>query len=292
VAIPVLTSLIAILAVIAAGTGLLSRGGEGVRTVTSVRGAEVELYGRGIYRNDTVFAGAGNRGTDAVVLLLGVPLLVLATVLHRRESLRGSLLLLGVLGFFLYVYVSYSTGIAFNRLFLVYVTLASASLFAFVLCYRGLDPAELRARLSPAAPRRALGWFMIVSGAVTAAIWLPPLAGTLIENEVPARLGSYTTSITDAIDLGVITPSALLAGWLLLRGDERGYVVAMSLLVLEVLLAPLIVAQTLFQLDAEVEFTAAELAGPVAGFVTISLAALWAVTGILRHVEALGGGRD
>src|SRR5690606_34659732 len=114
------------------------------------------------------FTGAGNRGTDATVLLLGIPLLVVATALHRGGSLRGTLLLLGALGFFLYVYVSYSVGIAFNSLFLVYVAIASASLFAFIRTFGALDVGGLGARMSPRAPRRALGWFMVLSGLVTA----------------------------------------------------------------------------------------------------------------------------
>ena len=276
---------ITVLAIGAAAGGLFSSGVASTRSVTSLRGDEVELYGRGLYEHDTLFIGAGNRGTDATVLLVGVPLLLVATALHRRGSLRGTLLLLGVLGFFLYVYVTYSVGVAFNSLFVAYVAIASASLFAFIRTFAALDVHELGGRMSADIPRHALGWFMIVSGVVTAGIWLPPLLGVLLDGTAPLRLGTYTTSVTDAIDLGVITPAVLLSGWLILGGDARGYAIAMSLLVLEASLAPLIVAQTLFQLDAGVEFTTAEIVGPIAGFVTISVAALCALVTILRKVE-------
>ena len=46
--------------------------------------------------------------------------------------------------------------------------------------------------------------------------------------------------VTYAIDLGVIFPTAASAGVLVLRGRAQGYVLAASLLVTEVLLAPII----------------------------------------------------
>jgi hypothetical protein len=52
------------------------------------------------------------RGTDAVTLFVSVPLLALSFLLYRRGSLRGALLLVGVLGFFLY----YSASLAFSDL--------------------------------------------------------------------------------------------------------------------------------------------------------------------------------
>ncbi|MBE9171522.1 hypothetical protein IQ238_29940 [Pleurocapsales cyanobacterium LEGE 06147] len=89
----------------------------------------MEIYGRGLYRYDTLFIGAGNRGTDAVTLFLGIPLLIFCIWLYRRGSLRGALLLIGTLVYFLYVYGSYALAIAYNNFFFVYIILFSASLY-------------------------------------------------------------------------------------------------------------------------------------------------------------------
>jgi len=146
-----LAALIALLALVAAGTGLFWLSGDGPLTVTTVRGETVELYGRGLYRDDSVFKGAGFRGTDAVTLVLAIPLLVITTLLYRRGSLGGGLLLTGTLGFFLYNYASLALGAAYNNLFLVYVALFGASLFAFVLAFRRTyRVAESRSSCSPA----------------------------------------------------------------------------------------------------------------------------------------------
>ena len=85
------------------------------------------IHGEGLYRYDSLFTGAGNRGVDAVTLLLGVPLLLLALDRYRRGSARGALLLLACLGYFAYVFTSMAFGVAWNELFLVYVALLSAS---------------------------------------------------------------------------------------------------------------------------------------------------------------------
>ena len=74
----------------------------------------------------------------------------------------------------------------------------------------------------------------------------------------------YSTPVTTALDLAVITPAAVLAGALILRFVALGYLLAVSLLVLEVMLAPLLAAQTASQLWAGVSFSAGQIVGPIA----------------------------
>ncbi len=69
----VLGIVVAVLALVAAATGLLASGGSGERTFVTVRGATVHLHGTGLYELDTVFSAAGQRGTDLVTIVLGVP---------------------------------------------------------------------------------------------------------------------------------------------------------------------------------------------------------------------------
>jgi hypothetical protein len=153
--------LIAALALVAAGGGMLWPGQGGPVSFTTVHGQVAELYGAGLYRSDTVFAAAGQRGTDAVTLLLGIPLLVASTLRYRRGSLRGGLLLTGTLGYFLYVYASMALGtVVYNELFLAYVVLFSASLFGFVLAFTGIDRTAMAARFSAGMPRRGPAMFM------------------------------------------------------------------------------------------------------------------------------------
>jgi hypothetical protein len=281
-----LSALIAVLALVAAGIGLFYGDGGSPFTFTSLRGQPVEIYGQGLYRYDTLFQGAGNKGTDMVTLFLGIPLLVLSVLLYRRGSLRGGLLLMGALTWFLYTYASYALGpVAYNDLFLLYVALFSASLFALVLTFRSFDVRALPARFSARLPRRGLAIFMFVSAFVTLVVWLVAPTTALLQGEPPERLDTYTTLFTNALDLAIIVPIVFLAGVLILRRDPLGYVIAFPLLVLEAFLAPMIAAQTVSQLRARVTFPPGQIVGPIGGFATIAVVAIWVIVILLRNVS-------
>jgi hypothetical protein len=287
-----LSWLVGPLALLASGVGLLWRPGSDPTGFTTARQQQVELSGGGLYHYDTVFVAAGQRGTDVVTLCLGIPLLVWVTARYRHGSVRGALLTTGTLGYFLYVYGSMALGtVAYNDLFLVYVLAAAASLYALVVAFRSVDVAELGQQVSANAPHRALGIFMLVSGLVTVVVWTTPIVAALVSGQVPERLDSYSTPVTTTLDVAVIAPAAVLAGLLLLRRNALGYLVAMSLLVLEAMLAPLLIAQTLSQLMAGVTFPTGQIMGPIVGFAAIGAAALWALTAILRNIEHSSGAR-
>jgi hypothetical protein len=283
-----LSSLIALLALIAAGVGLFWQDGGGSFSITTPRGESVEMYGRGLYRYDTLFVGAGNRGTDAVTLFLAIPLLVLSTLLYRRGGLRGGLALTGALTWFLYVGASYALGaVTYNNLFLVYVALFSASLFAFVLAFTSIDLQILPSDFSSRMPRRGPAIFMFASGLLTLLVWLIEPTTALIQGRPPEHLGPYSTLFTNAVDMAIIVPAAFVAGSLILGRNPLGHLIAVPLLVLEAMLAPLIVVQTMSQVRAGVSFTPGEMVGPIGGFAVLGLLAIWFIVAILRNISEL-----
>jgi hypothetical protein len=273
-----LVVLIAALAVVTAGTGLFwddGRGGSDPVSVTTVRGQTAELYGRGLYRYDTLFVGAGNRGTDAVTLFVGVPLLAVAVMLARRGSRRGAVLLVGALASFLYVSASYALGaVAYNGLFLAYVALFGATFFAFVLAYTSIGPRAISDRDAARLPRRWPAAFLFFGGAVTLVVWLMAPVAALIAGEPPDRLDTYTTLFTSALDLALIVPACFLSGALILRRAALGYLIGVALLGIIALLGPAFIAQTVSQVSAGVEFTPAEIVGPIGGFGLVALLAV------------------
>jgi hypothetical protein len=279
-----LAILIVILAVVAAGAGLFWQDGGSSFTFKTLRGQSAEIYGRGLYRYDSVFTGAGFKGQDAVTLFLGAPLLVLTTVLYRRGSLRGGLLLTGVLAYFLYVYASMAVGAAYNNLFLVYVALFSASFFAFVIAFTSIDLQALPASTLSSLPRRGPAAFMFAGGLVTLIVWGGPLVGALIQNQPVPLLDSYTTMVTYALDLALITPSCFIAGALILRRDPLGYRLAFPLLGLIVLLMFVIPANTASQVTAGISYSLPEIIGPIGGFLVLGLLAVWVMIAILRQI--------
>jgi hypothetical protein len=107
----VLATLIAgVGAATAAVMGLLT--GPAPLSFTTARRQTVDLFGAGIYRYDSLFSGAANRGTDAITVLIVLPLLVIALVGYRRGSLRATLTLTGAQAWLLYVYATMAVGAA------------------------------------------------------------------------------------------------------------------------------------------------------------------------------------
>ena len=228
---------IVVLALVAASAGLFWQGGSGPFTFTTLRGEQVEIYGQGLYQYDTPIVALGFKMADAVTLSLAIPLLVLALVLYRRGSLRGGILLAGVLAYFLYNYSSLAFGAAYNNLFLVYVAVMALSLFAFVIALGVFDPVALVTHFLPALPQRAIGLYLIISGAILLMLWLVlSIVPALLRGEAPPEVWSYTTVITFVLDLGIIAPALIVAGALLLRRAPFGYLLSAILLVFTVIL--------------------------------------------------------
>jgi hypothetical protein len=278
-----LPGLVAAVAGSVAVAGLIWRpSGVGVPVVTS-RGRTALLAGDGLYRYDTVFTAAGNTAVDAVVAAFGVPLLVAAWMSYRRGSPRGSVLLAGTLGYLLYVYAGCAFGVAYNPLYLAYVTLLSTTLFGFVAALAAVDRAALAAvAADPGVPHRTLSRFLLVSAAVTAVVWLQPVLTALLRQTAPDLLDGYTTPVTYTLDLAVVAPAAALAGLLVHRREPLGYLLAAPLLVTIVLLLPTITLGTALQAAAGVSFTAPQVVGPIAGFGVLGVVGARLLVRLLR----------
>jgi hypothetical protein len=282
-----LPGVVATVGALVAATGLLRRPSGDPLPVVTPRGQVAQLAGDGLYRHDTVFTAANNTAVDAVVLAFGIPLVVTAWLRQQQGSPRGSLLLTGALGYLLYVYATYALGVAYNPLYLAYVTLLAASLFGLVAAVAATDRAALAAAAAdPGLPHRALSRFLLTSAAVTAVVWLQPLVTALLRGRPPELLDVYTTPVTYSLDLAVITPAAALAGLLVRRREPLGYLLAAPLLVTIVLLLPTIALGTALQVAAGISFTVPEVVGPIAGFSVLGANGGWLLVCLLRAVPA------
>ncbi len=236
---------------------------------TTIHGQAIQLYGQGLYRNDWFFKAPIFRGTDAVTLFLFIPLLFLAFRAYRRGTVRGRLMLFGMLSFFLYNSVSLAFGAAYNPIFLLYIAYFSASLFAFVLAGTSIDLDFLAARIQPGFPRRGIAIFMFVAG-LSVFVWLIDIITGLVQGQAPLAVASYTTDITAVIDIGIIPPAAYLAGICLLRRAPLGYLLAPVLLTLNACIGAVVIAQTIAQSMAGITLNAGQYIGFVGTFVVTS----------------------
>lgn len=214
-----------LLALFAASMGLFDPTPGQPYPLTSFRGEQVMINGHGLYFYDTVSSAAQQQGNDIVTLVVGLPLLAISTWLALRGSLRGQLLLSGTLGFFLYTYMSMSFLTAYNKLFLVYVTIMSLSLIAFILSLMSYDIPALPRHFSDRLPRKRIAGLLMAGGAFLLLAWLGRIAPTVLQDQV-APLENTTTMVIQALDLGLIVPLVFISAVLLLRRSAWGYLLA------------------------------------------------------------------
>jgi hypothetical protein len=277
----VLSGLIIILAVIGAGMGVFWRDEGQKAEFHTLRGETVTIQGHGLYKYETVSIAAQAAAQDAVTLLVGIPLLFVSMLLFKKGNLRGKLLLAGTLAYFLYTYASFAFGAAYNILFLVYVSLFSLSLFAFILTIMEIDISTLPDHFSSGLPRRTISSFLFLVGVFLSLAWLGRIIPALMANKPPLGLESYTTLIIQALDLGVVVPLAFLAGILLWKQNAWGYLLSSIVLIKGITLALAVSAMAVNMIMAGVQVSIGELIM----FPTIALVSTGLTAVLLKNVN-------
>lgn len=280
----VLAILTGLLAVVQAGVGLLSNGGGSPFSFTTLRGETIQIWGQGIYHYDAFFNAPIDRGTDAMTLVVAVPLLIVATWWYSRGSFRGHLLLIGVLSYFAYNSLSITLGVAYNNLFLEYIAYLSISIFALGLAIVTLNVAELEKRASARLPRRGIAILLFIAGAAVLFAWLSDLISWLQPGAVPG-IASYTTAVTHAIDLAIIAPLCFLSGILILRKTPAAIVTSTILLTLLSIIGIVVAVQTVFQLTAGIQLAPGLIFGKAGSFTVLSLFAIWLDIRLIGSIE-------
>ena len=181
------------------------------------------VYGRDIYAASQV---SNNVGTDALNLVVVLPILLGSIWFARRGSLIGLLIWPGALFYILYVYTFYILGVPFNILFLPYVALVTLSAYTIIGLVASIDGEEVRQRLSGKVPMRTTGGMFIIIAILFMAVDMI-LIVTSLASRAPVNSTSYASWVTD---FTIQLPALLVVGLLLWRHEAFGYVVAPGLL--------------------------------------------------------------
>jgi hypothetical protein len=278
------TVTLAIVVAVAAALGLFSSGGPGPHQVVTARGQSVDVYGTGLYRHDSWLVGAGNRGTDAVTLFLEVPVLLVSLAVYRRRSLRGTVVLVGVLGWLLYYYASMSLYTAYNRVFGLYVIAFALAVVAAPLTLRSIDSVRFAAAFPTRPSRRLIVGYLGCLAVVLALAWAPPLVVATVSGDLPSRLGVYSTEVTWALDLAVVVPAVAAAAWLLHRDAVFGPLAATAMLSLNAALGTALAAQGVAQLASGIPVRPGEIAGAMVSLAIMTVVAMSLLLPLLRRL--------
>ncbi len=192
-------------------------------------------------------------GQDLISLIIGVPLLIISLIYAINGSQRGRILWMGSLGYVLYASASYLFGIAYNQYFLLYVVIFSLSLFTFIAGLMHMNMGSFSKQFATEIPVKSLATYFFLAGVLLIVLWLGDIIPALIEGNLPRsiRLSEATTTVTSAIDLGVLVPLFFLtANWIWYR-TSHGYVMSGILLVVALVVGLATLAGFFFMFRAD-----------------------------------------
>lgn len=206
-------------------------------TVASALG----LVDQDVYGEETKNWATQAKGQD-IGNLLAVGSLLLSGYRYHKGSHRAGLVWLGTLLYLVYAYIVYSMAVHFNALFLVYVAALGLSSYAVMLTMSRLRTENQR--FPPPAARKIAGYTSIAIGVLFGLLWLSELIPATLSGEVPQSVsdaGLWVNPI-HVIDLAVLLPGFILAGYLTLKGEPAGQFFVGPLLTFSVLMGASIVA--------------------------------------------------
>lgn len=189
--------------------------------VATIGGITVE----GLYR-DNAFITLAWWVNDRVTLYLALPIMLAAFVAALRGSMSGRLVGLGMLAFMTYNYAFYLFGAAFNAHFLLYVALFILPVLALIAGLVDLDMAAIRSRMPGRTVLRTAGAYMLLWGLMLGTLWSSQAMAYITDGTLPELLaitGQHVHLIA-AMDLTLVVPFFLLAGWWLWQGYQWGVV--------------------------------------------------------------------
>ena len=227
------------------------------KTFQAISGEIITLYGKGLYRNDSITMVPQAKAQDIVTLIIGIPLLIISLIWVNRKSIKGKLLLTGTIGYFLYTYTSYSFLVSYNKIFLLYVALMSLSFFSFILNITSTELKNLENHFKSKFPKKYIGIFSIAIGAFICFLWLSMIISSI--GTVPAVLEHYTTLVIQAMDLGLIAPASIFSGIMLLKNKSIGYLLAPVIIIKGATLALAVSMMAIFMVFSGVNVSIVEL---------------------------------
>jgi hypothetical protein len=219
----IFTGVILLLVLIAAATGIFYQTAGAHINFVTVRGEHATYQGYGLYYYDPASVAREGIIWDVIDLCLALPLFIVAIVLTRRGSLRGKLLLGGMLFYFFYKYIMYAVMLSFNPLFLVYVAIFALSAVAFFLNLGGIKVSSLPVHISTNFPRWLFIVFTLIMSAALIVLWLGRIIPYTLAGRFPDELAGLTTLVTQAFDLGIVVPLLISTAVLLWRHSIWGY---------------------------------------------------------------------
>lgn len=232
-----LTILIACLSLVATYMGIFTSEGPGKYLYESIRGEQITIYGKGLYKHMSAEVAIQGIAQDYVTLFIGVPLLLLSMSLSIKGFKRWNYIYTGVIGYFFTTYLFYLNIAMYNSMFLVYVALLGLTFFTLLLQITYQVSVELIVKENKVFNKA--GIFLMINAVLIVLLWLsvilPPLFdGTII----PKAVEHYTSLPVQGFDLAIFLPLSFVSGYLAWKSKPKGkyfaliYCIALTILMI------------------------------------------------------------
>lgn len=256
----IITLAILSLSVLSSLVGLLTSTGAVTYDFVAITGETISIYGKGLYAHDSVSVVAQGLASDLITLIFAVPATLIALYYSHRNSFRGELVLTGMLGYFLYTYMSYVFLWNYNVLFIVYVFIMSLSFFGFVIMMTSFDLKAFKDHFVNPLKAKSIIIFQLFVAIMVGLLWLSKLTPSWFNSVAPVGLEHYTTLVIQAMDIGFIVPTAIISAVLLIQRKPLGYLLSSVLIIKGIALLSSIIAMIINMLISGVETTIIEIA--------------------------------
>ena len=126
--------------------------------------------------------------------------------------------------------------------------LMSLSFYAFTLTMMSFNIETLSSCFSKKLPVKLIGGFLIFISIAVGMMWLGIILPALKQGIFPDILEQYSTLTIQALDIGFLVPTTILAGILLIKRKPFGYLLAPVIIIKEVTLVTAIIAMIIGQI--------------------------------------------
>ena len=284
-----LSILIIVLVIISSGFGLFYKSGGQPFDFVNQYGDTVKIYGDGIYKNDSYFMAHIFKGTDFTALFAALPLMIFALIMDiKNNTIKSKLFLTAMIAYFLYYSVSYSMGVTYNVLHLVYLALFSCTLYATILGFGFLKTYSIK--VSAKMYTNGLKIFLVFCGISLFVAWLPDIIVSLINKKSLGLIEIYTTQVTYVLDMAIISPLIFICLYNLRKNNNIGYILLGIILNMLSLVGLMVILQTLFQNRAGIEMPIEAAITKVGIFVLLAIVATYYEIKLFKNIKDGGNG--
>lgn len=207
----------------------------------------IGLFVSGTYEKDGTMGRAIWQGNDVVNLFLFVPLLLIAIVLAKRDTDKGRIFWLGIQALVTYDYLYYPLAVAYDKYFLLYLTIFGISFFSIIFGITRIDFSKYTQYLPEKRSSVVVSVLMLFFAAILSLMWI----GLSVMNIFTGEVKMTGQSMISTFDLILITPPVILSVIWLLKGQARGYVILTMMSILCGLYCFILMAYTPFALKAD-----------------------------------------